>query len=217
MCYYFCPVEGINVSNLMISQESLYSVTPWRDGQFISKTILNFYDPYRPVLNSANHVPSITDGTCHVGGNTISFHLNGFETVNSIDIDQSFCQMLKHNLEVYSLPSDHVYCGDYTSMYRQFKQDVVYLDPPWGGPNYLDNVMIDLYLSNHNISDICKQLLSEHVCSLVVIKVPLNFNYLGFKSVLCDYQIIKQPIYHGQRYSYNVLYTYLGLPVAGLS
>lgn len=46
--------------------------------------------------------------------------------------------MAKHNASVYGV-SDRIefIVGDYLQMCERLKADVVFLSPPWGGPEYM--------------------------------------------------------------------------------
>jgi predicted RNA methylase len=150
--------------------------------------------------------PVITDGTANVGGNSISFHLNGFERVQSVEIDLPTCQMLKNNLEVYHCPTDGVLCQDYLSLYRTLEQDVVFLDPPWGGRNYLKTPQLDLFLSGVNLLDICTTLIKEHRTRLLVLKLPINYTLQNLINHLPSATILIHKINRNNRHSYNVVF-----------
>ena len=60
------------------------------------------------------------------------------------------------------------------------KQDVIYIDPPWGGKNYKYKENINLYLSNIPIYTICNNLKGNF--KYLVLKVPYNFNLKNFKN-----------------------------------
>ena len=55
-------------------------------------------------------------------------------------------------------------------------QDVVYIDPPWGGIGYKNKNKLDLYLSNMEIYKIIAEIKNYHPNSLVFLKLPLNAN-----------------------------------------
>lgn len=224
MSLYFQPCNGVDPTHLQMTEVSLYSTTPYREAHFISKTILNFYSkglskgqnsqslcPFtnickpdlKPLYGS---LPVITDACSHVGGNTLSFHLNGLKTVNSIEIDEEICEMLKHNLTIYHLPTDRVKCCDYLSVYLKLEQDVVFLDPEWGGPDYKKSPCLDLYLGRTNIIDICCQLFNEKKVSLIVIKVPVNYNLSALMTNLPNKTFLTHKILRGTHHSYNVVF-----------
>ena len=96
----------------------------------------------------------ITDATACVGGNTVSFAKH-FKTVQAIELDESRYHQLKHNLDLittayggnYFLGEVRLYHGDCLSLCSQLKQDVVFVDPPWGGSAYKEQCGTELYLS----------------------------------------------------------------------
>lgn len=64
--------------------------------------------------------------TANVGGNTISFHLSGFDLVHSIEKDALTAEILSQNLRAYQLPTQNIHCCDYLSIYEELDQDVVF-------------------------------------------------------------------------------------------
>ena len=54
----------------------------------------------------------------------------------------------------------------------------LFLDPPWGGPEYKKTEMIELYLSNINLKDIILMIPKD---KLIVLKLPYNYNIDFFK------------------------------------
>lgn len=60
------------------------------------------------------------------------------KTVIAIDIDPKKIEMAKHNAGVYNV-ADRIefIVGDFLQMYSKLKADMVFLSPPWGGPQYL--------------------------------------------------------------------------------
>lgn len=59
-------------------------------------------------------------------------------TVIAIDIDPKKIEMAKHNAEIYGV-ADRIefIVGDFFDIAPFLKADVVFLSPPWGGPEYL--------------------------------------------------------------------------------
>lgn len=206
--YFFQQIDSINTNLIQMNDVSLYSTTPWRESNFITRTILNFYNGSKPLLKPLNDKLSIiTDGTANCGGNTISFHLSqGFEKVNAVEINQEAFDMLKNNLQTYNLPIDSIYCCDYLSIYKTLKQDVIFLDPEWGGIGYMKTPCLDLYMSNVNIIDLCFDIITNKLASLVVLKLPINYNLPQLINKLPNSKFMTHKIYRGLHHSYNVVF-----------
>ena len=208
--YLFQPQDHVDLSKIQFSEVSLYSITPWKEANFISRTILNFYTELRGqkaiIKTKYDRLPVITDATSHVGGNTISFYLSGFHRVNAVEIDPNIYQMLKNNLQVYHLPVDNVRCSDYLEIYKELQQDVVYIDVPWGGQGYLETPCLDLYLSNINIIDICFDIITNKMAPLIVLKLPINYNLPQLINKLPNSTFLTHKIYRGHHHSYNVVF-----------
>lgn len=207
--YYFQPLEMVDQSRIQMSDVSIYSTTPWKEAHFISRTIYNFFGQRKTFEPRYGQSPVVTDATANVGGNTISFFLNGFQQVNAVEIDPITHQMLKNNLEVYHFPTENAHCCDYLTIYKQLQQDVVFIDPPWNGKDYIKNPSLDLYLSGVNVIDICLELIRDKLASLVVIKVPINFNIEPLVNGKTPQQnILTHKIYRGQHHSYSVIFVW---------
>jgi hypothetical protein len=205
--YYFQPMDNVDPKQLQMSPVSVYSITPWREANFITRTILNFFTGHNTRFKPIYDRPIITDATSCVGGNTISLHLShGFKQINSIEIDREACQMLTNNLNAYHLPTDHIHCSDYLSVYKTLQQDVVLIDAPWGGEGYLKTPCLDLYLSNTNIIDLCFDIITNKSASLVVLKLPINYNLPQLINKLPNNTFLTHKIYRGHHHSYNVVF-----------
>ena len=97
---------------------------------------------------------TITDGTAHVGGASLNFS-KYFDKVNSVEIDNFHCNMLKNNINEYNLTNKiNVYCEDYLKIMTKLEQDVIFFDPPWGGKKYYNYELIDLFMSQNNLINI---------------------------------------------------------------
>jgi hypothetical protein len=83
---------------------------------------------------------------------------------------------------------------------------VVFLDPPWGGPEYNKKDRVELFLSEINVVDLCVNLLSQHKASLIVLKVPANYHLQDLVDRLPTKNIMTHKIYRGLHHSYNVIF-----------
>lgn len=128
----------------------------------------------------------ITDATAGVGGNTISFCMT-FGFCTAIEIDKTRSEYLKNNLDVYELKNYDVKCADcLTELKKIKKQDIVFIDPPWGGKNYKSINNMRIKLSNVSLEDICEDLLysDRYECNpkMIILKLPLNYDIMHLYS-----------------------------------
>ncbi|KAL0271205.1 UNVERIFIED_CONTAM: hypothetical protein PYX00_008376 [Menopon gallinae] len=90
----------------------------------------------------------IIDAFCGAGGNSIQFAFT-CERVIAIDIDPEKIALAKNNARVYGVEDRIEFIvGDFTKLAVKLQADVVFLSPPWGGPEYsvldvynLENIM----------------------------------------------------------------------------
>ncbi|XP_073705728.1 trimethylguanosine synthase isoform X3 [Garra rufa] len=120
--------EGIKLDH-----EGWFSVTPEKIAEHIA---LRVQDSFSTEL--------IIDAFCGVGGNTIQFALTG-KRVIAIDMDPVRLALAQHNAEVYGVAHriDFVQ-GDFLQLAPRLRGDMVFLSPPWGGPEYLTADVFDI-------------------------------------------------------------------------
>jgi len=110
---------------IKLDDESWYSVTPEAIAQHIAERC---------------RCGVIIDAFCGVGGNAIQF-AQTCNHVIAIDIDPEKIQLAKHNAKIYGVEDRIEFiCGDMLQVVSQMpfgQADVVFLSPPWGGPEYL--------------------------------------------------------------------------------
>jgi len=65
--------------------------------------------------------------------------------VIAIDINEEKIHCARHNAAVYGV-ADRIefIVGDYMKLAPSLKADVVFLSPPWGGPNYQQADVFDI-------------------------------------------------------------------------
>jgi predicted RNA methylase len=119
----------------------------------------------------------ITDGTANIGGSVINFALE-CASVNAVEIDSDTVEVLTHNVRTYDLGNVNIIHGDYLSVLGELKQDIVFLDPPWGGVDYARRDKIMLYLSRKPIGLVINSLIGK--VKVVALKVPKNFDFTTF-------------------------------------
>jgi len=108
-----------------LDDESWFSVTPEAIAQHIANRC---------------QCGVIIDAFCGVGGNAIQF-AKTCNYVIAIDIDPEKIRLAKKNAKIYGVEDRIEFiCGDMLQVVPQIPfgmADVVFLSPPWGGPQYL--------------------------------------------------------------------------------
>uniref|UniRef100_A0A8C7ZIS0 Trimethylguanosine synthase n=1 Tax=Oryzias sinensis TaxID=183150 RepID=A0A8C7ZIS0_9TELE len=121
--------EGIR-----LDREGWFSVTPERIAEHIALRVKHSFPTSELVI----------DAFCGVGGNTIQFALTG-KRVLAVDIDAVKLDLARHNAEVFGVAQRIDFLqGDFLQLAPRLRGDVVFLSPPWGGPNYLTAEVFDI-------------------------------------------------------------------------
>ena len=118
-----------------------------------------------------------------VGGNTLSFS-SFFYYVNAIELETKRFNYLISNLDLYNKTNILCYNGNYLDIMYKIKQDVIFLDPPWGGKSYKDLEEISIMIGNLTLESLCDQIRLEKICKILILKLPLNYNIMNFSNEL---------------------------------
>lgn len=172
---YFPWNSNIKFNQLKIDEIGKYSITLPKKADMISKIIQS----YCPITDRKLIV---TDATSGVGGNVLSFCKFGFE-VNAVEIDNERFTYLTHNLNEYHY-NVNLFNNDYLDIYDRLSQDVIFVDPPWGGIEYKNiSEELTLKLGNMEIEDLCNKINDKKLAKLTVLKLPFNYdlNYIKNK------------------------------------
>jgi hypothetical protein len=163
----FPKKDGVDYESLKLSVVGKYSLTRRDD----SKTILRLMKQTGDL--SKKHITDLNGG---IGGDTIAFGLV-FKKVDSIEMNDETFELLEHNVKLYDLPNVTLHHGDSTKIYN-WKTDILYMDPPWGGPDYKLKTKLDLFLGDLDIADYLEEIFQRPTKPKhVFIKVPFNYNF----------------------------------------
>jgi predicted RNA methylase len=165
--FLFRFVSPAHRSRLKLDEEAFYSTTDQLTANKIARVL-------QRVLPDA----VVTDATACVGGATLAFAAV-FPRVHAIELDEVRYSYLRHNTSVLGI-SDKVSCiwGDALQVCAKLHQDIIFLDPPWGGPEYKSMERVSLTLSGRDLGDVCRAL--APAAKYIAIKVPTNFDEDAF-------------------------------------
>lgn len=173
-------------AKLKIDTESIsYISTPFF-AEKITKIIIELSKQY---LNKESKDIVITDCTAGCGGDTISF-CKAFQFVNAFEIDEKRCMFLENNLETYQLYNNNIFNCDFRDlieyMSERIKQDVIFIDPPWG-KEYYNKKMYTIEVGTSatlehktRLEDICNDILKKRLSKILVLKLPKNYDIQFF-------------------------------------
>lgn len=171
--HFFPNVSTKKRGKLMLDEVAMYSVTDQRTADAISRRLLAF------IPKSS----TITNATSCVGGNTWSFSKH-FDRVVAIERDPTRFKYLVHNMNVLGAKNVHIINGDAISILlsppqQKQKLSMVFMDPPWGGPDYKKFAKLSLFLSGEPLSNFINRL--AKISKYIALKVPVNFDIDALK------------------------------------
>lgn len=164
----------VDFTKLKLTPEGVYSITKRKD----SDKIISIMKSNISNLNTK----TITDATSCVCGDTINFAFN-YKTVYSIEINKDNFDALQNNIAEYSLDNVNIYNQDSVTFFN-WKTDVLYIDPPWGGPDYKNSTELDLFVGIKRLDEWLEEiLLRKNRPNYIFIKLPFNYNYNRFTNL----------------------------------
>ena len=193
-----------NIYNLKYDSEGLWSISHPNHADELSKKIKLFE-------KIGINMGVILDATAGLGGNTLSF-ANFFDKVISVEFNKKRFNLLNNNIDNYTFTNIDIYNIDFIKLLGILNEriDVVFIDPPWGGPEYKYDNNLMIRISNLELSDICHIIsnycYNNNKIKLIVFKLPYNFNLSEIinktKEIVNLYQTIKDG---------NIIYLFMNL------
>ncbi|XP_066912965.1 trimethylguanosine synthase-like isoform X2 [Clytia hemisphaerica] len=114
---------------IQLDREGWFSVTPEKIAEHIAERCQS---------------DVVVDAFCGVGGNAIQFAFTCHHVI-AIDIDPVRLECARHNARVYGVEDRISFIlGDFFQLAPYLKADVVFLSPPWGGPDYISADVFDI-------------------------------------------------------------------------
>ncbi|NWX84640.1 TGS1 synthase, partial [Nothoprocta pentlandii] len=150
--------EGIK-----LDREGWFSVTPEKIAEHIAVRVSQSFD-----------CDVIVDAFCGVGGNAIQFALTSKKVI-AIDIDPEKLSLARNNAQVYGVAERIEFrCGDFMVLAAELQADVVFLSPPWGGPDYATAEIFDIQTMICPDGYPLVSLLSKKITNNIVYFLPRN-------------------------------------------
>jgi predicted RNA methylase len=186
---FFPHKQDINFNELILNDIGVYSISKPEEAQYISNFIVHVAESCG--LGNCSDL-CITDGTAGFGGNTINF-AGIFKKVIAIEKNYKNFEILKHNVNVYGLDNVELISGSFLKYIPEKCEDILFIDPPWGGKKYRYKNTIMLHLDTTPIYDIINQIPNK--TKIIAIKIPYNFDYGNFINKLYpDQHIVNKKI-----------------------
>jgi hypothetical protein len=166
---YFPNIKGVDRTKIQLTTEGIYSISDNLGSDKLVFLIFKYFN--------SNDL-TITDATGNNGSDTIAMGLK-FTHINSIELDKTNFKVLENNVkQVYNLNNVDLFNGDSLEYLSKLKQDIIYIDAPWGGTDYKKNKYIELYMSGKNMGWIYNKYKSN--AKLFIFKLPINYNFTNF-------------------------------------
>jgi len=158
----------INLKHFKLNEEGGFSITRPYESKQIIYFIENFINRETSISDKI-----ITDATACMGGDLIQFSRN-FKMVNGVEIDSENFGLLIENCKIFDCQNVNLFCQDYLTIYDKLKQDIIYMDPKWGGPDYKSKETISLKMNDLELWELINLIKEKKLAKYIFIKAPIN-------------------------------------------
>jgi 16S rRNA G966 N2-methylase RsmD len=174
------------IEKIELDEVAYFSLCPKTHADQITEGIVNLLQRHR--LNPKE--VTITDGCAGVGGVSMSLIVSDkFRKVISVEMDPSRANLLTKNINAIKRPNNsteiEIQQKNYLDAMQTLEQDVVFFDPPFGGPGYKYYKKAVLFLGGKHMADIANELLTKSKTKYVLIRTPENFWAEYLEKKLC--------------------------------
>lgn len=188
----FIKKKGIIIKDLQLSNIGKYSIAKKDVTEKLHEVIKYVYKLIPPKMRKSIKELVITECNGGLGGVTIGI-APYFKKINTVEITEDHAKIINNNLNVYGIKNVSVINDDYFNVMFTLKQDIIFADPPWGGPNYKSEKDLHLGLNNVDIVCIINELYKKKLFQIFILLAPYNFALSHFtNNIISDMYIIKK-------------------------
>ena len=173
-------LKKVKDKKLKMTNIGKYSITKPIHTSWIKSILINFFKSKNISTKSLN----IIDCTAGIGGDAISFS-KYFSNVLAIEKNKVHFDILKNNVEALNIENIILENNDFIKKINKIKSNnkynLLFIDPPWGGPNYknLKNVELSIHDDKDNkllLKDIINSYYNYY--NYIILKSPKNLNLI---------------------------------------
>ena len=156
-------------TGMLYSNVGLYSVTCAQQSRVIASLLDKFftYDDMKKL--------TLTDASACIGGNVWTF-AKKVKKIFAIEIDDINFECLKYNTNRLLNEQDakvELIRGSYLDYIDKLNQDVLFLDPPWGGTNEAKNELVYTHKGETiNVDDLLRDHKISTKTDILILKLP---------------------------------------------
>lgn len=171
--------SGINLKDFKLNEEGGFSITrPYESSQIISliESFIHFCETNVEFCEEKSDVLStkiITDATACMGGDLVRFSKH-FRMVNGIEILEENFSLLVQNCKHFGCQNVNLFCQNYLDIFDMLKQDIIYIDPPWGGIDYKNKNTVSLKIGHLELWELIILIKEKKLAKFIFIKAPMN-------------------------------------------
>lgn len=149
---------GKKINDIIITKEGAYSFTSPKYMDEIIKEARKFL---KGDINTASDI------TANIGASALT--LDDYYNTTAYEIDELTYKVMIHNLSLFENNITCINDSFFNHIDEINNTDLVFYDPPWGGPEYKENDIYDIILNDHGLGDIVNIITTN-----IIMKLPIN-------------------------------------------
>jgi hypothetical protein len=164
---YYPPLPDPKLANkLIMTKTGIYSISK----PDISNALIQF------IKNNITDFDSIVEASAGLGGDTLALS-KLFTEVTAFEKNKIHFKALQNNMKIYNRDNIKYINKSICDLDTEnIKKQVIFLDPPWGGPDYAKKEKLTLTYDDKPLKSIYKDF--KHV----FLKLPFNYDLSEFSS-----------------------------------
>jgi len=158
----------ISLKKFKLNEEGSFSITRPHESQQIINCMEKFINGKISLSKMI-----ITDATACMGGDLVQFS-KYFRIINGIEIDPLNFKLLVENCKIFNCLNINLFNQNYLDIFDKLRQDIIYLDCPWTGPDYKYKETIHLKLCDLHLWELINKIRDSKLANYIFIKAPSN-------------------------------------------
>merc|ERR1719300_1633914 len=100
--------------------------------------------------------------------------------------------MLKNNMKVLGTENVECLCGDFADLHEDLEYNILFMDPPWGGPDYIEKEKLKFEFGGMPLGKFCRKVVeNSETINILALKLPTNYDLESLQLSMEGVQNIK--------------------------
>lgn len=164
--------KGKTINDIIITKEGAYSFTSSRYMDDILRHANKFF---------MGDINTASDITANIGASALT--MADYYNVVAYEINEETFMIMEYNLSLFDKNIECINDSFFNHISDINNTDLVFYDPPWGGPEYKEHETYDIVINDHGLEDVANLITTN-----IIMKLPLNADISFVHNLGRDYK-----------------------------